>query len=148
MTTSFFATRTIARNFASENGGKVKDFGKDAPNGERWAVLADSLEVATTVAPVAQHTESIATPAAALKAVDAVPTKKVDTSKIKFLNPTSNIEQKVIEVAKVAVQEVRKIVSGIIGEQYLMNDKNKRVRVMYRRNMMPVRLAMSIAKSA
>lgn len=145
MTTSFFATRTIARNFASENGGKVKDFGKDAPNGERWAVLADSLEVATTVA---QHTESIATPAAALQAVDAVPAKKVDTSKIKFLNPTSNIEQKVIEVAKVAVQEVRKIVSGIIGEQYLMNDKNKRVRVMYRRNMMPVRLAMSIAKSA
>lgn len=148
MKTSFFATRTIARNFASENGGKVKDFGKDAPTGERWAVLSEAVEV-PAVAVVEKHVEPTANLAAALKAVDAVPAKKVDvSSKIKFLNPTSNIENKVIEVAKVAVQEVRKVIAGIIGEQTLTTSNNKRVRVMYRRNMMPIRLAMSIAKTA
>jgi len=147
MKTEFFATRTIARNFASENGGKVKDFGKDAADGRRWAVLSEAVEVAAPV--VEKHAAPSANLAAALKAVDVVPAKKVDVStKIKFLNPTSNVEKKVVEVAKVAVQEVRKVIAGIIGEQTLTTGNNKRVRVMYRRNMMPIRLAMSIAKTA
>lgn len=143
MKTSFFATRTIARNFASENGGKVKDFGKDAPTGERWAVLSEAVEVAAPVAAMPEaHAETTASLAAALNAIDAVPSKPVATaSRIKFLNTTSNFEKKVVEVAQVAVQEVRKVIAGIIGEQVLTTQNNKRVRVMYRRNMMPIRIA-------
>lgn len=39
MKTKFFATREIARTVAREEGETFKDMGKDAPKGERWAVL-------------------------------------------------------------------------------------------------------------
>lgn len=43
--THFFATRTLARNAADSLKGKVKDFGTDAPKGERWAVLVEAVNV-------------------------------------------------------------------------------------------------------
>lgn len=39
MITKFYATRDIARRIAKEEGETFKDMGKDAPKGERWAVL-------------------------------------------------------------------------------------------------------------
>lgn len=45
--THFFGTRTLARNFLNEStaeSAKLKDFGKDAPTGERWAVLVEVAE--------------------------------------------------------------------------------------------------------
>lgn len=155
MKTSFFATRTIARNFASEHGGKVKDFGKDAPAGERWAVLAEAVEVPAVavvketpvtmpVVDTAKLSEVETNFAAALKSLDVHKAAKV-TKRIGFLNNVEKLESTLkTQIAEV----VSKITGGIIGEQYLTNDKNKRVRVMYRRNMLPVRLAMSIAKTA
>ena len=40
-TTTFFATRTLARNAAVELDGKVKDHGSDAAAGKRWAVVVE-----------------------------------------------------------------------------------------------------------
>lgn len=37
--TIFKASRTVAREYAKQVEGKVKDMGPDAPAGERWAVL-------------------------------------------------------------------------------------------------------------
>ena len=44
--TTFFATRTAARNAVEALNGKVKDFGTDAPKGERWGVIHEVLETA------------------------------------------------------------------------------------------------------
>lgn len=151
MRTEFFASRTLARNFASENGGKVKDFGKDAAAGERWAVLSEVVEVAPAIPAkehsVEIHSETTASLAAALKAVDVAKPAPAIKDRISFLN-ANNFEKKVVEVAHVAVKEVRKIIAGIIGEQVLTTPNDKRVRVMYRRSLVPIRLAQSIAKSA
>lgn len=154
MRTEFFASRTLARNFASENGGKVKDFGKDAAAGERWAVLSEvvaAVEVAPAIPAkehsVEIHSETTASLAAALKAVDVAKPAPAIKDRISFLN-ANNFEKKVVEVAHVAVKEVRNIIAGIIGEQVLTTPNDKRVRVMYRRSLVPIRLAQSIAKSA
>lgn len=50
--TNFFATRTLARNFlnaSTAESAKFKDFGKDAPTGQRWAVLVEVAEVTQEV---------------------------------------------------------------------------------------------------
>ncbi len=39
MNAQFFSSRTEARNAANAGVGKFKDMGKDAPKGERWAVV-------------------------------------------------------------------------------------------------------------
>lgn len=44
----FFGTRTIAREVAKERNTSVKDFGKDAPKGERWGVLAIEIQETET----------------------------------------------------------------------------------------------------
>lgn len=50
MKTVYFATREIARIIAREEGETFKDMGKDAPKGERWAVLFKELsDVVLTV---------------------------------------------------------------------------------------------------
>ena len=46
MTTTFFATRTLARNAAADLNGKVKDFGSTAESGKRWGVVYESEPVA------------------------------------------------------------------------------------------------------
>lgn len=43
--THFFATRTLARANVDVLNGKLKDFGKDAASGERWAVIVEVPEV-------------------------------------------------------------------------------------------------------
>lgn len=43
--THFFSTRTLARNAVESLNGKFKDFGTDAPKGERWAVLVEAVDV-------------------------------------------------------------------------------------------------------
>ena len=45
MKTIYFATRTLARNAKDELNGQFKDFGTDAPKGERWAVLVEVEQV-------------------------------------------------------------------------------------------------------
>ncbi|SOK58823.1 hypothetical protein [Yersinia phage fHe-Yen9-03] len=57
MKTEFFATRTLARNAVEALNGKFKDFGKDAPTGERWAVLVD--EVLTVQEPEVKSTNEL-----------------------------------------------------------------------------------------
>lgn len=149
MKTSYFATRTIARNFATENGGKVKDFGKDAAAGERWAVLQEVSEVVPVVSTV-ELDEPTAQLAAALKAVHAVEVVKPSvntTDRITFLN-VDKIQNKIKVTANVVTEEVKKIVAGIIGEQTLKTPNNKPVRVLWRRNIMAMRLADSIAQTA
>lgn len=37
--TQFYASRSLARNAAKENGGKVVDHGADSAPGKRWGVL-------------------------------------------------------------------------------------------------------------
>lgn len=37
--TTFFATRTLARNAVEALNGKLKDFGTTAAKGERWGVI-------------------------------------------------------------------------------------------------------------
>lgn len=44
-TTHYFETRTLARNNVAVLNGKFKDFGTDAPKGERWAVLVEVEQV-------------------------------------------------------------------------------------------------------
>lgn len=41
MNVTYFGTRTLARAAVSELNGTFKDFGTDAPKGERWAVLCE-----------------------------------------------------------------------------------------------------------
>lgn len=43
--TTFFASRTLARAASVEMAGKVKDFGTDAPKGERWGVVCEAEDV-------------------------------------------------------------------------------------------------------
>lgn len=42
--TTFFASRTLARNAVEALNGKVKDFGSTAAKGERWAVIHEEAE--------------------------------------------------------------------------------------------------------
>lgn len=49
-TTTFFATRTLARNAAAELNGKVKDHGTDAPAGKRWGVVVEVTTKAEIIA--------------------------------------------------------------------------------------------------
>lgn len=53
MSIKFFATRELARTVAREEGETFQDMGKDAPKGERWAVvfkeLADLVAEAATL---------------------------------------------------------------------------------------------------
>lgn len=58
-TTTFFATRTLARNAAAELNGKVKDHGSAAPAGERWGVV---VEVQTKAEIITQAAEAINAP--------------------------------------------------------------------------------------
>ncbi len=44
MITKFYATRDLARTVAREEGETFKDMGKDAPKGERWAVLFSEIK--------------------------------------------------------------------------------------------------------
>lgn len=48
MKIEFFATRSLARAAANELNGQFKDFGKDSPQGNRWAV--EVPEVSQTMA--------------------------------------------------------------------------------------------------
>lgn len=48
MKIKFFATRSLARAAANELNGQFKDFGKDSPQGNRWAV--EVPEVTQTMA--------------------------------------------------------------------------------------------------
>lgn len=43
--TNYFDTRTQARNAVESLNGKFKDFGADAPKGQRWAVLTEVPDV-------------------------------------------------------------------------------------------------------
>lgn len=55
--TIFKASRTVAREFAKQVQGKVKDMGTDATAGERWAVsyeVADDVQVVEFVKAAAQ----------------------------------------------------------------------------------------------
>lgn len=61
--TTFFATRTLARNAAQELNGKVKDFGTSAQQGERWGVLVEVPEVLES-AQVVQTRKVLSIPAA------------------------------------------------------------------------------------
>jgi hypothetical protein len=45
MSKIFFATRTLARDFASNTGNIARDAGKDAPEGKRWFVESADFPV-------------------------------------------------------------------------------------------------------
>lgn len=44
--TTYFASRTLARNAVDSLNGKFKDFGTTAAKGERWAVIHEEMEEA------------------------------------------------------------------------------------------------------
>lgn len=121
--THYFATRTLARANVEVLNGKLKDFGKDAPTGERWAVLVEVPEVQETV----QHSE-IELHQSMDSAID---------STIGFLKRNSLLNDAV---------DIAKQRPGIIGEQQLKTPNNKPCRVSWRRSMTAVRLANHLAK--
>jgi len=57
--THYFATRTLARANVEVLNGKLKDFGKDAATGERWAVLVEVPDEATLLSPAYQETQNL-----------------------------------------------------------------------------------------
>lgn len=116
--THFFATRTLARANVEVLNGKIKDFGKDAPTGERWAVLVEVPE---------QNSE-----------IDM--NQSMDTavnSTIDFLKR----ERLMMDASTITSQR-----PGIIGEQTLKTPNNKPCRVSWRRSMTAVRLAKHLQK--
>lgn len=121
--THYFATRTLARANVEVLNGKLKDFGKDAPTGERWAVLVEVPEVQETV----QHSE-IEMHQSMDSAID---------STIDFLKR----ERLMMDASTITNQR-----PGIIGEQQMKTPNNKPVRVSWRRSMTAVRLANHLAK--
>jgi len=124
--THFFGTRTLARNFLNEStaeSAKLKDFGKDAATGERWAVLVEVPEVQETV----QHSE-IEMHQSMDTAID---------STIDFLKR----ERLMMDASTITNQR-----PGIIGEQTLKTPNNKPCRVSWRRSMTAVRLAKHLQK--
>lgn len=82
-TTTFFATRTLARAAAVELKGKVQDFGSTAARGERWAVIVEVQEVQEV--PAAQ--EVLAIPAAHRRNLSVNAQARVSTLTNKYKKP-------------------------------------------------------------
>ncbi|SOK58290.1 hypothetical protein [Yersinia phage fHe-Yen9-04] len=118
MKTEFFATRTLARNAVEALNGKFKDFGKDAPTGERWGVLVDEVLPVQKEQPVLAEEKS-----------------NLDVH-LDFLSTVAE------DAAKALNQP-----TGIRGEQTLTTPNKKPVRVMWRRSIVAVRLSALLAKS-
>lgn len=82
MITKFYATRELARTVAREEGETFKDMGKDAPKGERWAVLfreikdlvenAKAVEMNVPTKEDKELTEALAAAFSAMDKADAV----------------------------------------------------------------------------
>lgn len=117
--THYFATRTLARANVEVLNGKLKDFGSTAPKGERWAVLVEVQDVKHSEIEMHQSMDT---------AID---------STIGLLKRHSLIN----DASIIAKQR-----PGIIGEQNLKTQKNKPVRVSWRRSMTALRLANHLAK--
>ncbi len=143
MKTTYFKTRTEARNFAAENAGKVKDAGKDAEAGKRWSVLTEIVE---TVKHTAQD-EPSQHMAVLLNAVDAVPVKEIKNpaERIGFLN--GKVTPAIVPVLK-TVEQPKPLPGSIIGEQVLKSPNRKPVQVLWRRNMQTTRLAHIVANAS
>lgn len=119
MKTIYFATRTLARNAKDELNGQFKDFGPDAPKGERWAVLVEDNVVAYNETQDLhndwqeqnQHIEAVST----ITRDEAVST----------LNRPGSI----------------------VGEQTLKTPNNKPVSVLWRRSVERTRMAHNLSKT-
>lgn len=146
MKTIYFATRTLARNAKDELNGQFKDFGTDAPKGERWAVLVDERpqinveklhEVQDNFLDAVEQTQQI-----------------TETSR----KNRSQIQQDVNELhhqlrmqgLEVTPQEAKSTLNrpgSIIGEQTLKTPNNKPVRTLWRRSVERTRMAHNLAKT-
>lgn len=120
MKTIYFATRTLARNAKDELNGQFKDFGTDAPKGERWAVLVEEC-----FAEAYNETQDL-------------------------LDQWQEENQHVDSVSTITRDEALKVLNrpgSIIGEQTLKTPNNKPVRTLWRRSVERTRMAHNLAKT-
>lgn len=120
MKTIYFATRTLARNAKDELNGQFKDFGTDAPKGERWAVLVEDYIAAAYNEPQ------------------------------DLLDEWQEQNQHVDAVSTITRDEALQVLNrpgSIIGEQTLKTPNNKPVSVYWRRNVERTRMAHNLEKT-
>lgn len=117
----YFATRTLARNAVEELNGKFKDFGTDAPKGERWAVLVEET-------------------------VQNDQTSVQEDSNTSQVTPVQQITESLIDYSEAIAVLNRP--GSVIGEQTLRTPNNKPVRTLWRRNKTAMRLAAHMEATA
>lgn len=120
MKTIYFATRTLARNAKDELNGQFKDFGTDAPKGERWAVLVEDYIAAAYNEPQ------------------------------DLLDEWQEQNQHVDAVSTITRDEALQVLNrpgSIVGEQTLKTPNNKPVSVYWRRNVERTRMAHNLEKT-
>lgn len=126
-TTHYFETRTLARNNVAVLNGKFKDFGTDAPKGQRWAVLVEAQEAQ----PVPEVKEEI----------------KIEQATTDNSSVSTSIKDLHVAAIANAMPNVS-FTPGMKRRDDLKTPNGKPVRLMVRRSMVAVRLAQHMANHA
>ena len=116
-TTTFFATRTLARNAAAELNGKVKDHGKAAPAGERWGVV---VEVQTKAEIITAAAEAINAPVIDVPAVE---------------------QRNILVLGTPGIGKTAHMANILSGGEVLKNRYGKKVQVQHKRSKIAAQIA-------